>query len=288
MTDLDHFLPADPQKVRRPLARRDGPSRNTESLRASLDRVVDDIGFPADAGVTAASLDLGINLKRARLAKGLTQVELAKRIGLSQTALSQIENGRGPGGPTWTTILRICEALDIEPSFLPADAQASATSAAVAAPNTKVRMFKVSKGAKAKVSEAGLGDAAAQVALRLLSREALTWVTSAVLKAGLASEKPSKNSKPSAGPRLLSLAPHAGTKIEAINGPLVVIAADWAATSVHTIVLRKGAGKSMIRDGVAFVSNAGAIEVGNISNESKLVFAVPATQLLQDAETVSS
>lgn len=270
LTDIDQILPPAPTKARRSLARRGGPARNTETLGASLERVVDALGFPAEAGVTAASLELGLTLKQARLAKGLTQAQLAKRIGQSQTALSMIENGRGPDGPTWTTVARICEALDIEPSFLPAGARSTGME------DVEVRMVPASKGANAKVREADLGEAAVAVALSLLSKEAAKWLKTTLRKVRRGSIETSTDAT---GARFWSLAPHTGTRITA-DGPLVVIAADGGRVDVRAVALHDGAGKTFIHDGVALVDNAGAVEVGNTSNESSLVFAVPAAQLL--------
>ena len=278
MTDLNEILPPSAKKGRRPLARRTGRASNTETLRNSLDRVVEDLGFSASDKITAPALELGLTLRQARLAKGLTQDELAQRIGLPQNALSMIENGRGSDGPTWTTVSRICEALGIEPSFLPAEAVQSA------AEDVEIRIFKASKGAKAKVREADLGEAAAAVALSLLSKDAAKWLKTALMKAGLGADK---LPTPGAGPRFLSLAPHAGTRIKATGNPLVVIAVNGA-RDVGTVALRHGAGRTWIYDGVARVSQAGTVEVGNNSNESSVVFTLPATQLLKDGEAVAS
>ena len=52
------------------------------------------------------------NLKRIRTDKGLTQVALSKKIGMTQGALSQIENGER--WPEYETIVSICNALKVE------------------------------------------------------------------------------------------------------------------------------------------------------------------------------
>lgn len=52
------------------------------------------------------------NLKRLRSESGLTQVELSKKIGITQASLSQIENGER--WPDYTTIVLISKALKIE------------------------------------------------------------------------------------------------------------------------------------------------------------------------------
>jgi transcriptional regulator with XRE-family HTH domain len=51
-----------------------------------------------------------------RKAKSISQEKLAKLTGLDRTAISLIENGKR--SPTFTTILKICSALEIEPSEL--------------------------------------------------------------------------------------------------------------------------------------------------------------------------
>jgi transcriptional regulator with XRE-family HTH domain len=52
--------------------------------------------------------------KDARLKKGLTQVEVAKKAGLYPNAYAKIE--RGISKPSPTSIKKLIKALDIEPS----------------------------------------------------------------------------------------------------------------------------------------------------------------------------
>jgi len=59
---------------------------------------------------------LGKILQEERKAKKLSQEKLAKLTGLDRTFISLIENGKR--NPTFTTILKICSALEIEPSEL--------------------------------------------------------------------------------------------------------------------------------------------------------------------------
>ena len=59
---------------------------------------------------------LGKILQDERKAKQISQEKLAKLTGLDRTAISLIENGKR--SPTFTTILKICSALEIEPSEL--------------------------------------------------------------------------------------------------------------------------------------------------------------------------
>lgn len=55
-------------------------------------------------------------LQEERKAKKISQEKLAKLTGLDRTFISLIENGKR--NPTFTTILKICSALEIEPSKL--------------------------------------------------------------------------------------------------------------------------------------------------------------------------
>lgn len=50
-------------------------------------------------------------LKQARLAKNLSQTELAKRIGVSRQTINMIENGAY--NPTIELCIKICKELDV-------------------------------------------------------------------------------------------------------------------------------------------------------------------------------
>ncbi len=58
----------------------------------------------------------GNAILRARLARGWTQKELAKRVGTKQANISRIESGSG--NPTLELIQKICKALELEIRFL--------------------------------------------------------------------------------------------------------------------------------------------------------------------------
>jgi transcriptional regulator with XRE-family HTH domain len=55
-------------------------------------------------------------LKRLRVRRGYSQCELAERAGLTQGALSHLEQGRR--NPTMQTIYRLADALDLPPGDL--------------------------------------------------------------------------------------------------------------------------------------------------------------------------
>jgi transcriptional regulator with XRE-family HTH domain len=60
---------------------------------------------------------IGFRIRRARGYRGLGQAELARRIGLSATALSQIERGK-TADPASSIIAKIAVALEISTDFL--------------------------------------------------------------------------------------------------------------------------------------------------------------------------
>lgn len=56
---------------------------------------------------------VGRNVKRIRIARGLTQEELAERSGFSQQYLSDLERGRR--NPTIVSLWELAQALDATP-----------------------------------------------------------------------------------------------------------------------------------------------------------------------------
>ena len=54
---------------------------------------------------------VGENVKRARIAAGLTQEQLAERSGFSQQYLSDLERGRR--NPTVVTLFELAQALNV-------------------------------------------------------------------------------------------------------------------------------------------------------------------------------
>jgi transcriptional regulator with XRE-family HTH domain len=55
-------------------------------------------------------------LRRIRQARGLSQRELARRVHLTRTDISQFE--RGYRRPTWESVLKICEVLGVPPDVV--------------------------------------------------------------------------------------------------------------------------------------------------------------------------
>ena len=68
-----------------------GTERTRRPTRASRDVVV------AREQARSAARRLGIGIREARYAAGLTQTEVARRVGVSQVAISRLERGLGAG-----------------------------------------------------------------------------------------------------------------------------------------------------------------------------------------------
>jgi len=62
------------------------------------------------------TVSLGENISRLRSHRGISQVELARRVGTSFPRISEIESGKG--NPTVKTLEKIATALSTTPSRL--------------------------------------------------------------------------------------------------------------------------------------------------------------------------
>lgn len=73
--------------------------------------------------------EVGRDIRSKRLAAGMRLAELSHITGISEPALSMLENGNG--NPTLRTLTKVCEALGVwvavvdEPSGLPVSARSS-------------------------------------------------------------------------------------------------------------------------------------------------------------------
>ena len=67
------------------------------------------------AELRKAKLSIGTRLREARISKGLTQVELGKLAGTSQTVIQKIENGKVCNP---RIVAELAVALDVNPAWL--------------------------------------------------------------------------------------------------------------------------------------------------------------------------
>jgi transcriptional regulator with XRE-family HTH domain len=63
--------------------------------------------------VNLPALEIGEQVRAARQMRGLSQAELATRVGCRQADLSDIELGKGRDGPTYRTLRNLADALNI-------------------------------------------------------------------------------------------------------------------------------------------------------------------------------
>lgn len=61
-------------------------------------------------------MTVGEKIREIRLAKEMTQVDLAEKLGVTQSMIGQYERSKKP--PKFDTILKIAEALEVEPGEL--------------------------------------------------------------------------------------------------------------------------------------------------------------------------
>jgi DNA-binding XRE family transcriptional regulator len=86
-----------------------------ESKRGSFDALIEDIERAAlergeKPALSSAAFRAGSLIRTMRKSRGLTQAALAKRIGVSQARVSELESGMGPQGPSWELMERIARA----------------------------------------------------------------------------------------------------------------------------------------------------------------------------------
>ena len=61
--------------------------------------------------------EIGLKIKQKRKSLSLTQLELAEKVGLTESSISRYESGKIATMPT-STINKICKVLNIEPAEL--------------------------------------------------------------------------------------------------------------------------------------------------------------------------
>lgn len=79
--------------------------------------------FLVRLGIDAASLEIGLALKRARVKAGLKQAELAEQAGVPQGSISEIEHGKGRDGPSYRTIRLLADALGAQIALKPSHSE---------------------------------------------------------------------------------------------------------------------------------------------------------------------
>ena len=100
---------------------------------------------------------IGSRIKQRRTKIGITQIELAKRVGLSRTSIANIEAGQQC--PPLPVFYNICHELGTEPkTFLPSFAEVAQTPSGLAG------------GIAAELKQLGAGKVAEQI-LSIMNKE---------------------------------------------------------------------------------------------------------------------
>jgi DNA-binding XRE family transcriptional regulator len=86
-----------------------------EAKRGSFDTLVGDIERAArergeEPPLSSAAFRAGSLIRMMRKSRSLTQAALAKRIGVTQARVSELESGMGSRGPSWELMERIAKA----------------------------------------------------------------------------------------------------------------------------------------------------------------------------------
>lgn len=112
------------------MKRNDGDRHRANFERVSLDELVgSSAGFAEQVRRSRDVLEGGSLVRRMREmadeGAGISQEELARRLGLSQARISAIERGGGPQGPTYELLKRVARAcgLALEPTLRPQDTE---------------------------------------------------------------------------------------------------------------------------------------------------------------------
>jgi ribosome-binding protein aMBF1 (putative translation factor) len=86
------------------------PERTEDAIRRRLDRLRERLGAEPEEGWLFARI--AAEVAERRLALGLSQSDLARLVGTTQSAIARLERGGRP--PRIDTLLRIANALDCE------------------------------------------------------------------------------------------------------------------------------------------------------------------------------
>ena len=270
-TDADRLFPDD---------RRMGPAASPdhdlsrprfETLHEALVRVGRDITLPGEPDDTPALLEIGLELRRERSRQGLSQTVLAKRVGITQAMLSNIEAGKGSEGPTWTTMRKLASALDLRLTLRPDDASARA------APLGEVPILKPSKAADARVRVTTLGDDGASFVRGYVSKAELKWVSERVASHHRTYFVES-GAEPTPSACVWSLAPHVGTRITA-RKPVILVTQGHGC--IRTREVDRGDVLHLKKGGeVVFVYGGGGVVLANTGASESMAFSVPADEFV--------
>ena len=91
--------------------------RNVSSFEENFDSFSE--AADKESEIIPIAIRIGARLRAARLAARMTQEALSAETGILQSAISEIEKGKGRNGPSCATVERIAEALGLRIDLVP-------------------------------------------------------------------------------------------------------------------------------------------------------------------------
>lgn len=253
-----------------------------ETLPEAFKRVGKSLILNGESEDAAFRLEVGVEIRRERLRQGLTQSELADRVGISQAMLSKIETARGAEGPTLKTLYSLVDELGLRLALLPEREKAT----------------EQLQAAEISISKPSTGSAA-RIHVTELSKDGVSFVRSFITNADMKGLRKrfdlrgqnweNKNRNPlNAGKVCLwSFEPYSGTVIKTGNGVVLVVTQDDGnfrlISSTTKGELRKITGKSLnftheVRR-VEYLGGSQEVVVTNLGAEKSMLLSVPAELL---------
>lgn len=221
-----------------------------------------DPAFLKEEAIDPVALEIGAQIRKARLHAKLTQKQLAEASGIQQGAISDIERGKGKDGPSYRTVKMLAEALHADLALNPRESDGAAE-----AEQAEHVLCKVDNGGTLTLTDVLVGSGALlgpilRSALPELVRKAFGEKLRLALKAARAEHGPSE-----ARPRseVWALKPHSQVKVQ-VSEPSFVLVIDGPAVVT---------GRDLVSDRVAFVSKADALQLANTGGTAASVLAVP-------------
>ncbi|MCG2841211.1 helix-turn-helix domain-containing protein [Sandaracinobacter sp. RS1-74] len=215
----------------------------------------------AELGVDPVALEIGVQIKQARIRAGLTQKQLAEASGIPQGAISDIERGKGKDGPSYRTVKALADAAGADLALNPRDGEPET------APQEEPVLHKVGNGGTLTLTDIVVGSGVLLApALKSILPELAMKTLAAKIRAVLLAA-PGRESLPVPRGRseLWELEAHGRAKVK-VSEPSIVFIIDGPAVVT---------GRDILSDRVAFATVAEAIQLANTGGTSAQVAAVP-------------
>lgn len=228
-----------------------------------------DPDFLKEEGIDPVALEIGVQIKQARLRAGLTQKQLAEQSGVQQGAISDIERGKGKDGPSYRTIKMLAEAIGADLALSPREAD-------IEAPVQGSNLHKVGNGGALTLTDVlvGSGMFLAPVLKSILPELAMAKLAKKLRATILSKQDEDTTSAENSRSELWELEPHGEASVTVSEPSIVLVFGGPAVVS----------GKGMVSNRVVLASTKDAVQLANTGNTPVSVLAVPVnSRALRDA-----